>query len=121
MKIRSMFATTALSISMLAAAPASAAQSQDHSGKQMGQQSMTGNMQMDQQQMKEMQQHMLKLHDQMHKIREAKSESDRKQLEQQHLKMMQDHMQKMMVMKQKMNNDMQRQGQSSSKHPQPER
>jgi DNA-binding FadR family transcriptional regulator len=46
-------------------------------------------------QMRMMQDNMLKLHEQMHKIMQAKDPKEREQLMQEHLKMMQEHMKMM--------------------------
>jgi hypothetical protein len=48
-----------------------------------------------QMQMGKMQEHMLQMHEQMHKIMDAKNPQEREQLKQEHAKMMQDNMQMM--------------------------
>ena len=68
-----------------------------HAGKHM--KSPAAGMDMDQEQMKKMQENMLRMHEQMHKIMDAKSPQEREQLMQAHAKMMQDGMQMMKSMK----------------------
>ena len=51
-----------------------------------------------QMQMGKMQEHMLRMHEQMHKIMDAKNPQEREQLMQEHSKMMQDNMQMMQGM-----------------------
>lgn len=51
-----------------------------------------------QMQMGKMQETMLRMHEQMHKIMDAKTLQEREQLKQEHAKMMQDHMQMMQGM-----------------------
>ena len=60
--------------------------------------SMSGAMAMNPQQMQQMQQSMLKMHDLMHQIQAAKTPEERQKLKQQHLQMMQAHTQMMMPM-----------------------
>jgi len=50
---------------------------------------------MDGKQMSMMQDHMLKMHEQMHKIMQAKDAAERERLKQEHMKMMQEHMKAM--------------------------
>lgn len=85
----------AVALAALPLIPALAAEGTAHAGKHK--QSATADM--DQEQIKKMQENMLRMHEQMHKIMDAKSPQEREQLLQAHAKMMQDGMQMMKSMK----------------------
>lgn len=65
--------------------------SADKESKPMG-----GATAMNPQQMQQMQQSMMKMHDLMHQIQAAKTPEERQKLQQQHMQLMQAHMQMMM-------------------------
>ena len=75
----------------LAAVPAAFAMDDHHHGGKMAGKAGA----MDDKQLAQRQQHMLRMHEQMHKIMQAKDAQERERLTQEHRQMMREHMQAM--------------------------
>jgi hypothetical protein len=83
----------AIVLSVLLAAPGAAIAVDEHHPPEKGATAAATPMKMEQ--MQDMQAHMLKMHEQMHKIMGAKSPAEREKLMQEHRTMMQEHMKTM--------------------------
>lgn len=89
--------TTIALVAFLAAGPIAFAVDDHHpGGKPAGKPAPAGKAgMMDEKKMTQMQQHMLRMHEQMHKIMQAKDAQERDRLTQEHRQMMREHMQTM--------------------------
>lgn len=90
MKHTSVTTTMALAAFLAVAPTAFAVDDHQHSGKPAGKAGA-----MDEKEMTKMQQNMMRMHEQMHKIMQAKDAQERDRLTQEHRQMMREHMQAM--------------------------
>lgn len=93
----SAFSTTLALAAVLTAVPAAFAVDDHHPGSKQADKgyASAGKGAMDDKQMEQKQQHMLRMHEQMHKIMQAKDAQERDRLMQEHRQMMREHMQSM--------------------------